>query len=242
MRLLCSTNIPYAAEAFQTLGDVDILPPDQFTPDRVRDADALVIRSTLKVNRALLEGSRVRFVGTCTIGTDHMDLAWLDRAGIAWRAAPGCNANSVSEYVTAALLCLGQRLSFRLEGKTIGVIGVGNVGRRVVEKAQALGLRVLQNDPPRAEAEGDPVFRPLDELLAEADILTLHTPLTSAGPHPTRHLAGRRFFERIKPGLVFLNAGRGASGSGLVANFSAVWRGSEISGSTTGSPRGMAPK
>ena len=211
MKIICSTNIPYAEEAFRPLGDLTILAPKEITAARVRDADVLVIRSTLRANRALLEGSRVKFVGTATIGTDHLDLAYLDQAGIAWRAAPGCNANSVSEYVTTALLCIGQRHGFTLSGKTIGVIGVGNVGRRVVQKAQALGLRVLQNDPPRREAENNPDFLPLEQVLAEADILTLHVPLTKTGPYPTWHLADRRFFEQVKPGVVWLNAARGAA-------------------------------
>ena len=211
MKIICSTNIPYAEEAFRPLGNLTILAPKEITADRVRDADVLMIRSTLRANRALLEGSRVRFVGTATIGTDHLDLAYLDQAGITWCAAPGCNANSVSEYVVAALLCLGQRHGFTLSGKTIGVVGVGNVGQLVVQKAQALGLRVLQNDPPRRKAENSPVFLPLEQVLAEADILTLHLPLTKIGPYPTWHLADRRFFERLKPGVVWLNAARGAA-------------------------------
>lgn len=211
MKIICSTNIPYAEEAFRPLGDLTILAPKEITADRVRDADVLVIRSTLRANRALLEGSRVRFVGTATIGTDHLDLAYLDQAGITWCAAPGCNANSVSEYVVAALLCLGQRHGFTLLGKTIGVVGIGNVGQFVVQKAQALGLRVLQNDPPRHAAENNPVFLPLEQVLAEADILTLHVPLTKTGPYPTWHLADRRFFERLKPGVIWLNAARGAA-------------------------------
>ncbi|MFH1476637.1 MAG: 4-phosphoerythronate dehydrogenase [Verrucomicrobiota bacterium] len=211
MKIICSTNIPYAEEAFRPLGDLTILTPKEITADRVRDADVLVIRSTLRANRALLEGSRVRFVGTATIGTDHLDLAYLDQAGITWCAAPGCNANSVSEYVTTALLCLGQRHGFKLEGKTIGIVGVGNVGRLVVQKAQALGLRVLHNDPPRRAAENNPVFLPLEQVLAEADILTLHVPLTKTGPYPTWHMADPRFFERLKPSIVWLNAARGAA-------------------------------
>ncbi|MFH1969125.1 MAG: 4-phosphoerythronate dehydrogenase [Verrucomicrobiota bacterium] len=211
MKIICSTNIPYAEEAFRPLGNLTILAPKEITADRVRDADVLMIRSTLRANRALLEGSRVRFVGTATIGTDHLDLAYLDQAGITWCAAPGCNANSVAEYVITALLCLGQRYGFTLLGKTIGVVGVGNVGRLVVQKAQALGLRVLQNDPPRHKAENNPVFLPLEQVLAEADILTLHMPLTKIGPYPTWHLADRRFFERLKPGVVWLNTARGAA-------------------------------
>ncbi|MDD5676936.1 MAG: 4-phosphoerythronate dehydrogenase [Kiritimatiellae bacterium] len=211
MKIVCSTNIPYAEEAFRPLGDLSIMAPKAITADCVRDADVLMVRSTLRVNRALLEGSRVRFVGTATIGTDHMDLAYLDQAGITWCAAPGCNANSVSEYITTALLCMSQRHGFTLSGKTIGVVGVGNVGRLVVQKALALGLRVLQNDPPRRADENNPVFLPLAQVLAEADILTLHVPLTRTGPYPTWHLADQHFFEWLKPGIVWLNAARGAA-------------------------------
>ncbi len=209
MKILCSTNIPFAEEAFRTLGEVAVLPPRALTAERVRDADALVIRSTLRVNRALLEGSRVRFVGTATIGTDHMDLEFLERAGIAWCAAPGCNANSVSEYVAAALLCLGARHGLDWRGKTLGVIGVGNVGRQVVDKGRALGMRVLENDPPRRAAERDDRFLPLETVLGESDVVTVHVPLAKAGPYPTWHLLDRPRLARLKPGAVVINAARG---------------------------------
>lgn len=210
--------MPYAEEAFRSLGDVVVLPPGSITREQTRDADLLCIRSTTRVDRALLEGSSVRFVGTATIGTDHMDLEYLEQAGIAWRSAAGCNANSVSEYVTAALLCLARRHQFTLEGKTIGVIGVGHVGSLVVKKAEALGLRTLQNDPPRREAQGREIaerggqkteFVSLQHVLKHADIITLHAPLTRTGRHSTFHLADAKFFQRLKPGCVFLNTARG---------------------------------
>lgn len=209
MRIVCATNMPFAAEAFGTLGETEILEGRSITPEQVKSADILAVRSTTRVDRELLEGSRVRFVGTATIGTDHMDTAYLEAAGIRWCYAPGCNANSVSEYVTAAWLCLAQRHGWRLAGKTLGVIGVGNVGRRVVQKAESLGLRVLCNDPPRQRA-GDPGdFHPLARVLAEADIITLHTPLTDRGPDATRHLVDDRFLEATRRGVVFVNAARG---------------------------------
>jgi erythronate-4-phosphate dehydrogenase len=201
--------MPFAREAFSRLGNVTILPPSEITPACVRDADALAVRSTLRVNQKLLEGSRVRFVGTATIGTDHFDIPWLEQAGIHWRSAAGCNANSVAEYVTAALLRLAARHNFTLAGKTMAVIGVGNVGRLVVNKMNALGLRVLQNDPPRRDAENNPVFQPLETVLREADIVTMHVPLTADGPYPTRHMANIDFFNMLKPGAIFINAARG---------------------------------
>ncbi len=202
--------MPFAAETFGTLGETTVLEGRSITADNVRGADVLAIRSTTRVNRELLQGSRVRFVGTATIGTDHMDTDYLDSAGIRWCYAPGCNANSVSEYVTAALLHLAQRYGWVLQDKTIGIIGVGNVGRRVAEKAEALGLRVLLNDPPRERAGDKADFQPLERLLAEADILTLHVPLNNSGPDATRQMVNDRFFAGARRGLVFINSARGA--------------------------------
>ncbi|MBU4198981.1 MAG: 4-phosphoerythronate dehydrogenase [Verrucomicrobia bacterium] len=209
MKIICATNMPYAEEAFRTLGDAMVLAPRDITPERVRDVDLLAVRSTTRVNRVLLERSRVRFVGTATIGIDHLDTDYLEKAGITWCSAAGCNADSVSEYVVTALLCLGRRHGLTLAGKTIGVIGVGNVGSRVVQKAAALGLRVLQNDPPRGDATADPIFRPLDEVLSVSDIVTLHIPVTKAGSYPTIRMADCRFFERMKRAGVFINSARG---------------------------------
>lgn len=213
MKIICATNMPFALEAFSTLGETLVLEGRHIKAADVRDAEILALRSTTKVNRELLEGSKVRFVGTATIGTDHLDIPYFNQAGIKWCFAPGCNANSVSDYVTAGLLYLACRHGFTLEGKTIGVIGVGNVGRRVVRKAQALGMRVLLNDPPRERAEGrgqgENIFVGLDQILAEADIITVHVPLTKEGSDKTIHLAGDEFFRRAKKGLVFINAARG---------------------------------
>lgn len=212
MKIVCSTNMPFVQEAFSTLGECRVQEGRHLTAADVKEVDLLALRSTTKVDRALLEGSKVRFVGTATIGTDHLDLAYLGQAGIHWCFAPGCNANSVSEYIVAALLTLGERHGFVLEGKTLGVVGVGNVGSRVVQKAQALGLRVLLNDPPRERQEGGAGgtrFASLDQVLAESDIVTLHVPLTRSGPDKTHHLADETFFRKARKGLILLNAARG---------------------------------
>lgn len=218
MKIICATNMPFVLEAFSTLGEARILEGRDISAADVRDAELLALRSTTKVNRALLAGSKVRFVGTATIGTDHLDLEYFKQAGIEWCFAPGCNANSVSEYITAALLTLAERHGLVLEGKTLGVIGVGNVGSRVVRKARVLGMRVLLNDPPRARAESSDVshqdpdrqFVSLDQVLAESDIITCHVPLTKQGQDKTYHLADETFFLKAKKGLIFLNAARGA--------------------------------
>lgn len=212
MKIVFDKNMPYAAEAFATLGDA--LPKNgrDIAPADVRDAELLFTRSTTMVNAALLDGSAVRFCGSGVIGTDHIDIPYLNSRGIVWRNAPGCNAESVGDYITAALLWLGGKHGFRLEGKTIGVIGVGNVGRCVCRRAKALGMRVLANDPPRqrdpadAEAQG---FVPLERLLAESDIVTCHVPLTREGPDATWHLLDAARLAALRPGAVVINAARG---------------------------------
>lgn len=209
MKIICATSVALGQEAFSTLGDVVMVPERSITAAVVRDADALIIRSKVRVNRELLEGSRVSFVATATAGTDHLDLDYCSARDLVCVSSPGCNANSVAEYVVAALLWLARRHAFRLEGRTLGLVGVGHVGRRVAELARALGLRVLLNDPPRAAAEGLRELRPLAEVLSGSDIVSLHVPLTTAGDHATHHLVDCRFLSQLKPGCVFLNASRG---------------------------------
>lgn len=209
MKIVCAASVLFAEEAFETLGETLVLPDRQISRGFLQDARALIIRSKTPVNSDLLDDTAVEFVGTATAGFDHMDTRYLDRKGIAWCAAPGCNANSVAEYVVAALCHIAHVRSLTLRDLTLGVIGVGQVGSRVVQKGQAVGMRVLQNDPPLALATGDPVFRPLEEVLAEADILTLHVPLTREGKFPTYHMCNCHFFEHVKPGCIFVNAARG---------------------------------
>ncbi|MEI8243103.1 MAG: 4-phosphoerythronate dehydrogenase [bacterium] len=212
MKIVCDSNMPYAAEAFGTLGAVVLRDGRAITAADVRDADLLITRSTTRVTRELLAGSRLRFYGSAVIGTDHIDIPYLEQAGIPWSAAPGCNAESVSNYLTAALLYLGGRHGFQLEGKTVGVIGVGNVGRKVVAKAQALGLRVLACDPPRKRDASDTAAREfiaLEELLAASDIITCHVPLMRDGPDRTWHMLDRAALSLLRPGAIVVNAARG---------------------------------
>jgi len=210
MKIICAETVLLGREALAHAGTTDVLPDREITRDHLLDADALVVRSKTPINRELLEGTPVKFVGTATAGTDHLDIPYLESRGIYWSAAPGCNANSVSEYLVAALLVLGRRHGFDLEGKTIGVIGCGNVGSRVVKKCHALGMNVLRNDPPLAALSADPDFLPLPAVLAEADIVTLHVPLVKHKPWPTEWMADYIFFEQMKPGAVFINAARGS--------------------------------
>ena len=209
MIIAVDRNIPLAASAFGTLGEVRLLETTGVTPDAVRDAGALVIRSETKVGRALLEGSAVRFVGSATIGTDHCDLRYLGDQGIVFSNAPGSNANSVKEYVLAALLALARQGGVQLRGRTIGVVGVGNVGSRVAAVGRALGMNVLLNDPPRARAEGGKEFLPLDALM-DADVVTLHVPLTREGTDATFHLFDEKRIGAMKRGAILMNTSRGA--------------------------------
>ncbi|MDF7807861.1 4-phosphoerythronate dehydrogenase [Pontiellaceae bacterium B12219] len=210
MKIVCAETVLLGETAFSTAGKTEIIPDREITHDDLLDADALIIRSKTKATEELLKGTPVKFVGTATAGTDHLDADWMQRRGIYSCAAPGCNANSVSEYVVAGLLTLGRRHGFDLEGKTIGVIGCGNVGSRVVKKCHALGMNVLRNDPPLAAVSSDPDFQSLETVLAESDIVTLHVPFIKEKPWPTERMADYLFFEQLKPGAIFINASRGS--------------------------------
>ena len=213
MIIVADENIPYVCDAFSTIGEVRTMSGRAMTPEAVRNAELLLVRSITKVNRDLLEGSAVQFVATATIGEDHIDKAYLAERGIAFSSAPGSNANSVRQYITAALLVMAERFKLDLSTLSLGIIGVGNVGSRVLHNAEALGLRCVLNDPPRARATGDSLFRPLDEALA-CDIVTLHVPLTKEGPDATYHLANETFIRKMKPGSFLLNSSRGAVADG----------------------------
>lgn len=209
LRIVADENIPLAREAFGVFGSVDLVAGRKIDAGRVVDADILIVRSVTRVGDALLDGSRVRFVGTATIGTDHVDVAALERRGIAFASAPGCNARSVAEYLAAVLLELEGELGRDLRGATLGVVGVGNVGSRVADVARALGLRVLQCDPPRAARESGFASVSLDVLVRAADVLTFHVPLDRNGPHPTRHLLDARRIEQLRPDAIVVNSSRG---------------------------------
>jgi len=209
MKIVADANIPFVEKCLSSVGDVVTMSGRDMTPKAVADADALLVRSITPVNEQLLASSSVRFVGTATIGFDHVDLDYLHRSGIGFASGPGSNANSAAEYVIAALLDVGQRHGIRLEGKSIGVIGVGNVGGRVAKKCETLGMRVLRNDPPLQRKTGGPMYVPL-RALYDCDFITLHTPLTREGVDKTYHLANEAFFSALKRGGVFINASRGA--------------------------------
>jgi len=206
--ILADENIPFARDAFGTLGEVRLKHGRAITTADLRDVDLLVVRSITKVDAALLAGTRVRFVGTATSGSDHVAAADLEQLGVAFYAALGCNANAVAEYTTAAWLSVAQRTGSRLRGLCVGAVGVGHVGSLVMEKARALGMQTVLNDPPKARESGSDAYRPLSDLL-DCDIVTLHTPLTYDGQDPTYRLIGEPFLSCLKPGAWLCSAGRG---------------------------------
>ncbi|WP_237045061.1 4-phosphoerythronate dehydrogenase PdxB [Aquipseudomonas alcaligenes] len=205
MQIVADENIPLLDEFFAGFGTLHRHPGRAIDRAALGDAEVLLVRSVTRVDRALLEGSKVRFVGTCTIGTDHLDLDYFAAAGIAWSSAPGCNARGVVDYVLGCLLALGERTGRRLPELTYGVVGAGQVGGRLVEVLRGLGWDVRVCDPPRRAAEGGD-FVELAEILRECDVLSLHTPLDAS----TRHLIGAEQLRALRPGAWLINASRGA--------------------------------
>lgn len=209
MKVIIDHKIPYIKEAIEKIADeVVFLPGDAFTPDSVKDADALIVRTRTRCNRELLEGSRVKFIATATIGFDHIDTAYCREAGIAWTNCPGCNAGSVEQYIRSVLLFLKREKGLDLSSATLGIVGVGHVGSRVCRMAEELGMKVLLNDPPRAD-QGEKGFVDLSVIAKECDVITFHTPLNREGKYRTFHLADEEFFFSLERKPYFINSSRG---------------------------------
>ncbi|WP_445005630.1 4-phosphoerythronate dehydrogenase PdxB [Halomonas mongoliensis] len=215
MRILVDADVPAAEACFGALGELIRRPGREITAHDLRDVDALVVRSITRVDEALLaQANRLRFVGTCTIGTDHIETALLVERGIAFASAPGCNAEAVVDHVLGSLATLAERQGWRLLERRVGVVGAGNVGGRLLGRLAAMGIDGLACDPPRVAAESAagqslPGFVDLETLIDECDVLCLHTPLVREGPHATHHLLDAEAIAELAPGTVLLNAGRG---------------------------------
>lgn len=214
MLVVADSAIPYLKGILEPYAEVRYKPGAEISASDVKNADALLVRTRTRVDAKLLEGSRVCFVATATIGTDHLDLDYLDSREIFWTNAPGCNAASVAQYFASAVLNLSKKFAEPLREKTLGIIGVGHVGGEVLRISKALGMKVLLCDPPRRERERSDDFVPQDELLDKADIVTLHVPLERSGKFATCHLADAEFFGKLRPGAWFLNASRGEVADG----------------------------
>lgn len=206
MKTIIEANIPYIQGLIEPYSEVEYLESEDITPEAVRDADALLVRTRTRCDEALLGGSRVTFVGTATIGLDHIDLPWCAAHGIEAVNAPGCNAPAVAQWVLAVVA----RIMTKTPADTVlGIVGVGHVGSIVENWARAIGFNVLRCDPPRRRAEGGD-FIALNELIARADIVTLHTPLYREGPDATYHMVDARLISALRPNAILLNAARGA--------------------------------
>jgi len=209
MKIVADVHIPFVKEFFGQNNEVVLLPGRAMTAADIRDAEMLLVRSITPVNAALLGGSQVKFVGSVTAGDDHVDKAWLEENGIRWCAATGFNAPPVADYVVSVMAAMQRRQCLSQYQCKVAVIGVGHVGRRVVDHLRTLGCQVVLCDPFRAEHEPDFEHTPL-EAIADVDLICLHVPLTKEGKFPTWHFIDEAFLKRQMPGCVILNASRGA--------------------------------
>jgi len=212
LKILADAHIPYLRGVAEQFGEVEYLPGNLFSRESISEKDALLVRTVTHFGEEILSGSSVKLICSATIGYDHIDTAWCDANGVAWRTAPGCNAASVEQYVTSSLLYLAEKKHFNLKEKTIGIIGVGKVGSKVEAACRKMGMNVLLNDPPREAEESDEnsiQFTDIKTIMRDADIITFHTPLTRSGIYKTYHLADADFFAHLNKKPVIINAARG---------------------------------
>ncbi|MEF1254083.1 4-phosphoerythronate dehydrogenase [Vibrio sp. M260112] len=210
MKILIDENMPYAEQLFSQLGEVVLKSGRTLTEDDLVDVDALMIRSVTKVNAKLLsKANKLKFVGTATAGMDHVDQDLLRERGIFFTAAPGCNKVGVAEYAFSVMMVLAQQHGFSVFDKTVGIIGAGQVGSYLQQCLQGVGIKVLINDPPKQDAGDSRQFTPLEALLSQADIITLHTPITRGGKHPTHHLIDEEVLNTLRGDQILINAARG---------------------------------
>lgn len=208
LSIVADQQISFAAEVFSRFGDVSLVDGRSIDRQTIKNADVLLVRSVTRVNKDLLNESPVRFVGSATSGIDHVDLNYLESADIKFTHAPGSNARSVAEYVLSSLFVLAEQQGFSLSKKTMGIIGLGQVGSRVKRFMDALGVKCLLNDPPLAQQDNNQVWSSLEQTLS-ADIISLHVPLVVDGEFPTVNLVNKNFLSRLKPDVIFINTSRG---------------------------------
>lgn len=208
LSIVADQQILFAKEAFSKFGDVELVDGRSIDQQVIKDADVLLVRSVTKVDKSLLDNSRIKFIGSATSGIDHVDTNYLVESNIAFSSAPGSNARSVAEYVLSSLFIIAEEQGFSLTDKSVGIIGYGQVGSRVRKFLETLGIKCLLNDPPLASKNCDEEYKSLDEVL-QADIITLHVPLTENGKFPTKNLVNDSFLDKLKSDVVFINTSRG---------------------------------
>ena len=210
-KIVIDDKIPYIKETISKLTNRAVyIPGNMIGNDDIRDADALIIRTRTHCDARLLKGSNVKFVATATIGYDHIDTNFMEQAGIKWINCPGCNASSVAQYIDAVLTLIKTEKHIDIQKQTIGIVGCGHVGRKVVEVARRKGMNILICDPPRSDAEGEKGFVSMEQIAKEADIITFHVPLTKEGRYPTYHLANETLFDSLSKRPIIINSSRGA--------------------------------
>jgi len=209
IKIIADNKIPFLRGVLEPYCEIEYLNPGDMVKENIKSADALIIRTRTKCNAKLLEGSSVKFIATATIGHDHIDAEYCAEKKIKWINAPGCNSESVNQYITSALLSLSQKLNLNLDELTIGIVGVGNVGAKIERTASILGMKVLLNDPPRFRNENSSRFVPLEKIIEESDIITFHVPLNKEGIDKTFHLADENFFKSLTKPVILLNSSRG---------------------------------
>lgn len=210
MKIVIDNRIPFIKGVFEPCAEVVYLESKEINNKTIKNADAIIIRTRTICNETLLKDTKVKFIGTATIGYDHIDEAYCEAKDIKWTNAPGCNSMSVAEYITSVLITFSEKYNFNLEDKTLGIIGVGQVGKKVERCARLLNMKVLLNDPPRAREEGEKNFVSLEEIADFCDIITIHTNLEKEGPDKTYHIIDEEFFSKIKKPVFFINAARGS--------------------------------
>lgn len=215
MKIVADDKIPFLRGVLEPFADVVYVPGKAISREHLLDADALLTRTRTKCNKSLLENTSVKFIGTATIGFDHIDTTWCEHKGIVWKNAPGCNASSVNQYIASALVNLSRKYGFNLKDKTLGVVGVGNVGSRVVNTAERIGMRVYLCDPPRVRDQGACGFISLDGIIRECDIITFHVPLNKTGLDKTWHMINDELLGRVNPGTIIINSSRGEVADGI---------------------------
>ncbi|AXQ21658.1 4-phosphoerythronate dehydrogenase [Acinetobacter wuhouensis] len=207
MKIVADENLAFTEYFFAEFGDIHQAAGRSLSHDNVIDAEALLVRSVTKVNEQLIQNTPLKFVGSATIGTDHLDISAIEAQQIAWSNAAGCNAQAVAEYVITALLKLNPTLLSQNNQFTLGIIGLGNVGSRLAYMAKLLGWNVIGYDPFVQHHDIQQVE--LEELLKNSDAITTHVPLTKLGDYPTYHLINAETLAMVKPETILINSARG---------------------------------
>jgi erythronate-4-phosphate dehydrogenase len=209
MKVVADHKIPFLKGVLEPFSNVIYLPGNEITREHLKDADGLLTRTRTQCNEKLLAGTNVKFIASATIGFDHIDTAWCEKNGVLWTNAPGCNAGSVYQYVASVLVNLSKKHGFNFSDRSLGVIGIGNVGRKIVKLGEWLGMRVLLNDPPRARKEGPCGYVSLEGIIRECDIITCHVPLNIEGEDKTFHLINEDILRKLHPDTILINSSRG---------------------------------